>query len=90
MAEIPETLFAQIYGRATTAADRERLVRVKAGLGLAEQDELWPVLMVLDHYSATTTAARGEILKALANMPGTLMPACGPWRHLPGGVPRRR
>lgn len=71
MAEIPETLFAQIYGRATTAAGRERLVRVKAGLGLAEQDELWPVLMVLDHYSATTTAARADILKALANMPGT-------------------
>ena len=71
MAEIPETLFQQLYGRAMTAADRERLVRIKAGLGLSEQDELWPVLMVLDHYSATTTAARGEILKALANMPST-------------------
>jgi hypothetical protein len=71
MAELPETLFQQLYGRAMTAADRERLVRIKAGLGLSEQDELWPVLMVLDHYSATTTAAQGEILKALTNMPDT-------------------
>lgn len=72
MADIPVTLFDQIYGRAATAADRDRLVRVKAGLGLSEQDELWPVLMVLDHYSATTTAARADILKAMAAMPGNL------------------
>lgn len=72
MADIPVTLFAKIYGRAATAPDRERLVRIKAGLGLSEQDELWPVLMVLDHYSATTAAARGEILKTLDTMPGRL------------------
>lgn len=71
MVDIPVTLFDQIYGRAATAADRERLVRVKAGLGLSDQDELWPVLMALDHYSTATTAARVDILKALANMPGT-------------------
>lgn len=71
MADIPENMFQQLYGRSMTAADRDRLVRVKAGLGLSEQDELWPVLMVLDYYSATTTAARADILKALANMPGT-------------------
>lgn len=71
MTEFSETLFQQVYGRAATTADRDRLVRVKAGLGLSEQDELWPVLMVLDYYSATTTAARADILKALANMPGT-------------------
>jgi hypothetical protein len=72
MTDLPATLFEQVYGRAATAADRERLVRVKAGLGLSEQDELWPVLMVLDHYSATTTAARADILTALATLPGNL------------------
>jgi hypothetical protein len=39
MAEIPETLFRQVYGRVATEADLDRLVRVKAGLGLSEQDE---------------------------------------------------
>jgi hypothetical protein len=72
MADLPATLFEQVYGRAATAADRERLVRVKAGLGLSAHDELWPVLMVLDYYSATTTAARADILKALATLPGTM------------------
>lgn len=71
MADVPAILFEQVYGRAATTADRDRLVRVKAGLGLSDQDELWPVLMALDHYSATTTAARADILKALADMPGT-------------------
>ncbi|ESW59709.1 MAG: hypothetical protein Q27BPR15_15945 [Rhodobacter sp. CACIA14H1] len=71
MADVPAILFEQVYGRAATTADRDRLVRVKAGLGLSDQDELWPVLMALDHYSATTTAARADILNALADMPGT-------------------
>ena len=72
MADLPATLFQQLYGRTATSADRDRLIRIKAGLGLSAQDELWPVLMVLDHYSATTTAARADILKALATLPGTL------------------
>lgn len=72
MADIPATLFQQLYGRAATTADRDRLIRIKAGLGLSAQDELWPVLMVLDHYSSTTTAARADTLKALASLPVTL------------------
>lgn len=72
MADLPATLFQQLYGRAATSADRDRLIRIKAGLGLSAQDELWPVLMVLDHYSATTTTARADILKALSTLPGTL------------------
>lgn len=72
MTDVLSNLFQQIYGRAMTTADRDRLIRVKAGLGLSEHDELWPVLMVLDHYSATTAAARVEIIKALATLPVTL------------------
>lgn len=72
MTDVLSNLFQQIYGRAMTSADRDRLIRVKAGLGLSEHDELWPVIMVLDHYSATTAAARVEILKALATLPETL------------------
>ncbi len=72
MTDFPATLFRQVYGRTATEVDRDRLVKIKAGLGLSEQDELWPLLMVLDHYSATTTAARADILKALASLPATL------------------
>jgi len=72
MADIPASRFQELYGRAMTTADRNRLIRVKAALRLSENDELWPILMTLDHYSATTAAARVEILKALATLPETL------------------
>ncbi|MDO9527263.1 MAG: hypothetical protein Q7J57_17280 [Gemmobacter sp.] len=70
MAEaLPETLFQQIYGRAPSDADRARLIRVKAGLGLSERDELWPIMLALDHYSRTTDIGRREILTALESLP---------------------
>jgi len=65
----PETLFKQLYNRASTEADQFRLLRAKAALGLSEDDELWPVMMTLDHYAATTSAARSRILKALDDLP---------------------
>jgi hypothetical protein len=72
MPDVPKTLFQQIYGRAMTQADRDRLLRVKGGLGLSERDELWPILMALDEYSATTSAARAEIVQLLTSLPITM------------------
>lgn len=72
MSDIPASRFQELYERAMTTADRNRLIRVKAALRLSENDELWPIIMTLDHYSATTAAARVEILKALATLPETL------------------
>lgn len=66
---VPENLFEQLNRRTLTPADRSRLVAVKSALRLSESDELWPLIMTLDHYAATTTAARNTILKALAEMP---------------------
>ena len=67
--QLPQALFRQIYRRSADDADRERLLGVKAALGLSDHDELWPVLMALDHYSATTRAARRDILAALKAVP---------------------
>lgn len=38
--DIPETLFEQIYRRAPSQADKDRLLGVKASLGLSDRDEL--------------------------------------------------
>lgn len=66
---IPDTLFEQIYSRAPTGADRARLLRVKAALGLSDRDELWPVILTLDHYTAANQQARQETIKALRALP---------------------
>ncbi|WP_281969126.1 hypothetical protein [Roseovarius nanhaiticus] len=63
--DFPEALFEQIYRRAPSDADRARVLGIKSGLGLSARDELWPIILVLDHYSATTAVARREILKAV-------------------------
>lgn len=84
MADTLPTLFQQLYGRAMTRGDRDRLIRVKAGLGLSERDELWPLIMTLDHYSAATTAARVEILEALTTLPQTLNASLAPLERAAG------
>ena len=58
MTGFPEDLFTQIYRRAPTEDDRARLMAVKAALGLSSRDELWPVLMVLDHYDRAIRSGR--------------------------------
>lgn len=62
MTALPEDLFTQIYRRAPTEQDRSRLMGVKAALGLSPRDELWPMIMVLDHYSRTISAGRTATL----------------------------
>ena len=63
MTGIPEDLFTQIYRRAPTEDDRARLMAVKAALGLSSRDELWPVLMVLDHYDRAIRSGRTATLR---------------------------
>jgi len=63
---IPETLFEQLYRRALTAADRRRLLDVKSALRLSDHDELWPLIMTLDHYSVIISAAENKIIHVFA------------------------
>lgn len=63
MSDFPEDLFTQIYRRAATEQDRTRLMRIKAGLGLSPRDELWPVILVLDHYDRAIKAGRVASLR---------------------------
>lgn len=63
---IPETLFEQLYRRDLTAADRRRLLDVKSALRLSDHDELWPLIMTLDHYSVIICAAEKKIIKVFA------------------------
>ncbi len=60
---IPETLFEQLYRRALTADDRRRLLDVKSALRLSDHDELWPLIMTLDHYSVIISAAENKIIQ---------------------------
>ena len=63
MTGLPEDLFTQVYRRAPTEQDRARLMAVKAGLGLSPRDELWPVILVLDHYDRAIRAGRVASLR---------------------------
>lgn len=63
MTDLPEDLFAQIYRRAPTAEDRERLLGIKAGLGLSPRDELWPVILVFDYYDRAIRSGRAATLR---------------------------
>lgn len=63
MTDFPEDLFTQIYRRAPKDEDRARLLAVKAGLGLSPRDELWPVIMVLDHYDRAIRSGRAASLR---------------------------
>lgn len=74
--EFPEDLFQQAYRRAPTDADKDRLISVKASLGLSARDELWPLIIILDHYTSASSAARSatvkevkEVLQALRSVP---------------------
>lgn len=62
----PETLFEQLYRRAPTSADRRRLLDVKSALRLSEHDELWPLIMTLDHYSVIISTAENKIVNVFA------------------------
>jgi|GEM_PF-3462907 hypothetical protein len=85
MTDLPEDLFTQIYRRAPTDEDRTRLLGVKAGLGLSPRDELWPVILVLDHYDRAIRSGRAatvrdvqrilEELKAVPNRAGPIASA---------------
>jgi hypothetical protein len=65
----PQTLFENIYRRAPTEADKNRLLNAKSGMGLSDNDELWPVIMTLDYYTSANLYARREILKAVEGLP---------------------
>lgn len=66
---LPLTLFEQIYRRAPSDADRNRLLNVKSAMGLSNNDELWPLIMTLDHYTVANMSGRREILKAVDGLP---------------------
>lgn len=63
MTDIPEDLFQQVYNRAPTDQDRNRLIATKAHLGLSSRDELWPFILTLDHYSQIHIRARHQLAK---------------------------
>jgi hypothetical protein len=67
MPDFPEDLFEQIYRRAPTKADRARLIGVKAALGLSDRDELWPLIVVFDHYSQTVEHTRYALVEDVRN-----------------------
>jgi hypothetical protein len=67
MPKFPEDLFEQIYRRAPTKADRARLIGVKAALGLSDRDELWPLILVFDHYCQTVEHARYALVYDIRN-----------------------
>ena len=68
MTAFPEDLFTQIYRRALTAEDRTRLLAIKAGLGLSPRDEMWPVILVLDHYDTSIRAGRSATVKEINSL----------------------
>lgn len=68
MSDFPEDLFTQLYRRAPSDKDRERLIAVKASLGLSPRDEMWPIIMTLDHYAAANQAARHTTVKEIRSV----------------------
>ena len=68
MADFPEDLFEQLYRRAPTDNDRRRLLAVKASLGLSSRDEMWSIIMTLDHYAEVNQAGRHAIVKEVKSV----------------------
>ena len=83
MDEPIETSFEKLTGRKATAADRERLHRVKDALGLPDNDALWLWLIALDYHQTLYEEIPSRIEKLLE-------PVTPPrwWRWLIGGRPR--
>jgi hypothetical protein len=75
--KIPETMFERLRGRAANDADRRRLFAVQAQLGLSDRDELWPILITLDHYTEANRASVGEVLKNIKRLPQAVGEAVG-------------
>jgi hypothetical protein len=73
----PESLFDVIHGRAPSASERMRLLRVKTALGLGDNDEIWPVFLTLDTYAVAMAHARDDILTAVKGMPDRITAAVG-------------
>ena len=101
MTKLPVDLFIQVYRRAPTEQDRARLMAVKAGLGLSPRDELWPVILVLDHYDRAIRAGRAATLKDVQRVldamndipdragPGHVCPPRGPRPLRGAAIPNR-
>jgi hypothetical protein len=73
----PESLFELIYNRAPSDADRKRLLGTKAVLRLSDDDEIWPVLLTLDHYTGKIASGRRDILQAVDGMHDRVAAAVG-------------
>lgn len=65
MDDFPKDLFQQLYLRSPNDADRNRLVAIKSNLGLSSHDEMWALIMTLDHYAAINQAARNIMIKEI-------------------------
>lgn len=63
MTDHPENSFHYLYKRAPSQADMDRLMSVKALLGLSDHDELWPFILTMDHYSQIHVRARVQMVK---------------------------
>lgn len=74
---IPETLFEQIRGRASSPSDHARLHAVKLGLKLSDQDELWPIIMTFDHFCDAVKLSRNDIEGCVADIPKRVANAIG-------------
>jgi hypothetical protein len=70
--QIPMSLFEQIFRRAPTESERQRLLRIKSALGLSERDELWPIIITMELYAGANLHARRDIVKAVNGLPGTI------------------
>lgn len=63
MPDIPSDLFHHFYNRAPTDQERSRLMAVKAHIGLSSNDELWPFIIMQDHYTQSHLLARAKLVK---------------------------
>lgn len=70
--QIPLSLFEQIFRRAPTESERQRLLGIKSALGLSERDELWPIIMTMELYAGANMQAKRRILEAVDGLPGTI------------------
>jgi hypothetical protein len=52
MADAPDTSFAQLFGRAATATEKERLHHLQKSLGFRDDDAIWSILMALQYYDS--------------------------------------
>jgi hypothetical protein len=76
-----ETCFEQLVGRPMGEVERARLYRLRAVLGLKDNDAFWAIVMALEHYDALFREYPAQLAKLTERTLENVRTVCGAAAH---------